>query len=118
MYGGQVLGILLFHAQHSYNPAYNVRKGWNRQDSAMRGSSFQTIPALLKWWFMGIEYHHIHHYTTKVPGYYLQKCHEEAPEGLWKDNGVVSLSYPEMWDSLRYALYDEEKSKFISFWDL
>jgi len=118
MYGGQVLGILLFHAQHSYNPAYNVRKGWNRKDSAMRGSSFQTIPWFLKWWFMGIEYHHIHHYTTKVPGYYLQKCHEEAPPGLWEDCGVATLSYSEMWGTLRHTLYDEDKRKFISFYDL
>jgi len=116
MYFGQVLGILLFHAQHSYNPAYNVRgEEWNRLDSAMRGSSYQTIPSFLKWWFMGIEYHHIHHYATKVPGYYLQKCHEEAPEGLWEECGVISLNYSEMWDALRYTLYDEKQGKFISF---
>lgn len=74
---------------------------------------------------MGIEYHHIHHYSTKVllafililmfkvPGYLLQKCHEEAPEGLWKD--ITILSYSDMLSGLKYTLYDEDAQKFISF---
>jgi len=113
MYLGQVTGLLLFHSQHSYNPAYNVKQGWNRKDSALKGSSFQTIPSFLKYWFMGIEYHHIHHYTTKVPGYYLQKCHEEAPEGMWSE--VTHLKYSDMLNGLKYVLYDEDTQKFISF---
>jgi len=115
MYFGQVAGLLLFHTQHSFNPSYNAREGWNRKDSATKGSSFQTIPSFLKFWTMGIEYHHIHHYTTKVPGYYLQKCHEEAPAGMWSDLGVVELTYSDMWKGLGYTLYDEAENKFLTF---
>eukprot|EP01127_Copromyxa_protea_P001790 TRINITY_DN11705_c0_g1_i1.p1 TRINITY_DN11705_c0_g1~~TRINITY_DN11705_c0_g1_i1.p1 ORF type:complete len:333 (-),score=50.78 TRINITY_DN11705_c0_g1_i1:115-1113(-) len=113
LYISQSLGLLLFHTQHSFNPSYNAKEGWNRKDSAIRGSSLQTIPSVLKYWFMGIEYHHIHHYTTKVPGYFLQQCHEEAPEGMWSD--INHLSYSDMWNGLKYTLYDDEKEKFISF---
>lgn len=62
---------------------------------------------------MGIEYHHIHHYTTKVPGYMLQKCHEEAPPGMWDD--ITVLSYMDMIKGTKYTLYDEENNKYISF---
>ena len=26
---------------------------------------------------MGIEFHHIHHLFTKIPGYNLKKCHNQ-----------------------------------------
>jgi len=113
VYVGQVWGILLFHSQHTFNPSYNVGLGWNRRDSAIKGSSVQAIPFFLKYWFMGIEYHHIHHYSTKVPGYKLQQCHEEAPEGLWAE--VTCLGYSDILKSLTYTLYDEEQQKFVSF---
>lgn len=75
---GSWFGMLLFHFQHSYNPSYTSRTGWNMRDAALHGSSFQTIPEIMKSWTMGIEYHHIHHYSTQVPGYLLRKCHEDG----------------------------------------
>jgi len=126
MFGGNVLGftlfasyltglfgIVLFHLQHSFNPSYVIREGWNLKDSAMKGSSVLTIPWFLKWWLMGIEYHHIHHYSTKVPGYNLQRCHEEAPPGLFED--VPILSYQQMFDSLFLALYHEKTQTYVTF---
>jgi len=108
-----LFGIVLFHLQHSFNPSYVVRENWNLKDSAMKGSSVLSIPWFLKWWLMGIEYHHIHHYSTKVPGYNLRRCHEEAPPGLFKD--VPVLGYQQMWDSLFFSLYDEKANKYVTF---
>eukprot|EP01126_Amoeba_proteus_P053489 TRINITY_DN651_c0_g1_i2.p1 TRINITY_DN651_c0_g1~~TRINITY_DN651_c0_g1_i2.p1 ORF type:complete len:303 (+),score=42.85 TRINITY_DN651_c0_g1_i2:232-1140(+) len=75
VYLAAMLGILLFHLQHSYNPAYTVREDWTLKDSALKGSSMLSIPSFLKLWFMGIEYHHIHHYSTVVPGYFYVILH-------------------------------------------
>jgi len=108
-----VFGIFLFHLQHAFNPSYVVREGWNLKNSALKGSSVLTIPWILKWNLMGIEYHHIHHYSTKVPGYKLQRCHEEAPPGLFTD--IPILDYPTMWNSLFLSLYDETTGKYVSF---
>ena len=62
---------------------------------------------------MGIEYHHIHHMFTKVPGYRLRECHEEAPEGLWE--GITRLGYRDMWESLCCTVYDEKKGCYSPY---
>jgi len=113
LYLAAVLGMALFHLQHTYNPSYIAREGWNLKDSALHGSSILPIPWFLKVWTMGIEYHHIHHYSPYVPGYLLKRCHEEAPSNAWE--GVVPLTYDDMAKSLFYTLYDEESKRFVSF---
>ena len=69
-YFGGVVGFMLFHGQHSFEDGY-VRRGdeWSFQDAAIEGSSHMKIPRCFKWFTMGIEYHHIHHHDSKVPGY-------------------------------------------------
>jgi len=107
------IGVALFHLQHAFNPSYTVRDEWNLRDSAIKGSSILTIPAWIKPWTMGIEYHHIHHYSSIVPGYLLRKCHEEAPPDLWL--GTTVLTYQDMFNSLFLTLYDESTGKYVSF---
>jgi omega-6 fatty acid desaturase (delta-12 desaturase) len=107
------VGVMLFHLQHAFNPSYTTRTGWNLKDSAFKGSSILTIPEVLKPWTMGIEYHHIHHYSSIIPGYLLRKCHEEAPEGLW--TGTTILSPKDMYESVFYTLYDEPSGRYVSF---
>jgi len=113
---GALFGMILFHMQHSFNPSYVVKEKWNLRNSALRGSSLLTIPWWMKTWTMGIEYHHIHHYSTVVPGYRLQQCHEE---GLKKDklmwDGLNELSYPQMLESMKFTLYDDKKEIFVGF---
>jgi len=107
------IGVMLFHLQHAFNPSFTTRTDWNLKDSAFKGSSILTIPEILKPWTMGIEYHHIHHYSSIVPGYLLRKCHEEAPEGLW--DGTTTLSLKDMYESVFFALYDEPTGRYVSF---
>jgi omega-6 fatty acid desaturase (delta-12 desaturase) len=113
MYFCMAIGVIFAHLQHVYNPSYTTREGWNLKDSALKGSSILNLPRILKQWTMGIEYHHIHHYSTIVPGYLLRRCHEEAPEGLWDD--VTILSYADIFKSLSYTLFDERTGKYVSF---
>jgi len=108
-----VIGVILFHWQHAFNPSYTTRQDWNLKDSAIKGSSILTIPEVFKHWTMGIEYHHIHHYSSIIPGYLLRRCHEEAPEGLWEGTTVLSLN--DMYNSIFYTLYDEKTGKYVTF---
>jgi len=113
---GALFGMILFHMQHSFNPSYVTKVNWNLRSSALEGSSLLTIPWFLKSWLMGIEYHHIHHYSTVIPGYKLQQCHEEGlqkDKDMWK--GLIVLDYPDMLQCMKYTLYDEKDSKFKSF---
>ena len=38
--------------------------------------TFIQIPKYLQYFTAGIEYHHIHHMTTSIPGYKLKEYHE------------------------------------------
>jgi len=109
------LAFILFHNQHTFNPAYVVGKEWTQRNSGLEGSSFIQIPLILKYFFMGIEYHHIHHMNSKLPGYNLQKYHESYD---FYNIDIVKLSLNECYNNLWLVLYDEDKKKYITFDEL
>lgn len=111
-----ILGFILFHNQHTYNPSYIVDdKQWNQQDSGLKGSSFIQIPWYLKYFTGGIEYHHIHHMNAKIPGYNLQKYHEEVVNTSNIFDSITKLSMNDCYNNLWLKLYDEEKKRYITF---
>jgi omega-6 fatty acid desaturase (delta-12 desaturase) len=111
-----ILGFLLFFNQHTFNPPYVVNnETWKMKDSGLLGSSFIQIPYLLKYFTMGIEYHHIHHINAKIPGYNLQKYHEEVITKSSIFNNIVKLDMSDCYNNLWLALYDEDKKQFITF---
>jgi len=103
------IGFMMLHAQHTFEPSYRD-KNWNHTSNGLRGSSYLIVPRFLKYFFGGIEYHHIHHLNSKIPCYNLQKCHDENSE-LFTD--VKHLTFYEVLNTLEYALYDEINKKFI-----
>ena len=103
-----------FHNQHSFNPAYVVgNDAWTQRNSGLLGSSFIQIPLLLKYFFLGIEYHHIHHINAKIPGYNLQLYHEEMVRNSDLFDGVVQLSMMDCFRNLSLVLYDEKQKKYV-----
>lgn len=111
-----LLGFLLFFNQHTFNPAYVVNdKNWNVRDSGLLGSSFIQMPKFLKYFSMGIEYHHIHHKNSKIPGYNIQKYHEEVVSKSNILDNVVKLSMIDCYHNLWLVLYDEDKHQYITF---
>lgn len=107
-------GFMLFHWQHAVNVGYRREKdSWSYFAAAMKGSTCILLPKILRPFTLGIQYHHIHHYQTRVPCYNLEKCHHEAPEGLWSDITYVTPS--KAWESLFNVMYDEENDCFVTF---
>jgi len=113
-------GVLLFHWQHVYESGY-VRNGqeWKLRDASIKGSSIITVPEALKYFTLGIEYHHIHHFRTKIPGYKLREVHESAPasfsdmpEGF---SCAVVLGARDMWRSVWLQCFDEASQKYATF---
>lgn len=87
---GTTIGFLLFHWQHEVNSAYWVdHERYNLKDASLLGCTFLLVPEWLKWSTLGIEYHHIHHLSTKVPCYNLRSCHENAPKEFWSPVTIV-----------------------------
>ena len=105
-----------FHNQHTYNPSYVIEdEKWSQRDSGILGSSFIQVPYFLKYFFMGIEYHHIHHINSKIPGYNLQKYHEKVVSKSNMFDNVVKISMKDYYNNLWLVLYDEDKKKYITF---
>jgi omega-6 fatty acid desaturase (delta-12 desaturase) len=113
------ISFMVFHNQHSYNPSYIVgNNNWTQRDSGLLGSSFIQIPYLLKYFYMGIEYHHIHHMNSKIPGYNLEEYHEEVISKSNIFNNIIKLSMIDCYNNLWLVLYDEDNKKYINFAEL
>jgi omega-6 fatty acid desaturase (delta-12 desaturase) len=105
---------MLFHSQHTFNPPYVVNNdSWNMKNSGLLGSSFVQVPYLLKYFTGGIEYHHIHHINSKIPGYNLQKYHEEVISKSTFFDNIVKLYMYDCYKNLKLRLYSEKHSKYI-----
>lgn len=114
-YLGMVGGVILFHMQHVYDGGYVRGKDeWTLRDASMRGSSLLHVPSWLAWFTCGIEYHHIHHYRTTIPGYRLALAHATAPAQAWKDVPRIETA-AQMWQSLQLTLYDEAERTYVAF---
>lgn len=106
----------VFHNQHTYNPSYVIEnEKWSYRDSGILGSSFIQVPYFLKYFLMGVEYHHVHHINSKIPGYNLQKYHEEVVSKSNMFDNVVKLSMKDCYNNLWLVLYDDDKKRYITF---
>lgn len=120
LYIASILGLILFHWQHSINEPYwqefDIKNDKNSKINAdLNGSSVLQIPELFKPFTNGIEYHNVHHVNPGVPSYNIRKCYEELrKEGLLKNKEV---DFNEMWESLNYTIYDLKNEKYTSHYD-
>ena len=65
---------------------------------------------------MPAQYHHIHHFSTKVPSYHLRACHDEAPRGLWRH--IKFLDFKTELQSLLLVMWNGDEHRFESFPEL
>ena len=106
------VGVWLFYVQHQYESTYWRRQPeWDFHDAALYGSSHYDLGPVLQWFTGNIGLHHIHHLSSRIPNYRLQRCLNEVPE-LRATTRLTFLS------SLRCAgltLWDESQRKLIGF---
>lgn len=115
---GQTIGYMMFFNQHTFNiPYIATNEEWNQRNSGLIGSSLIMIPDCLKYFFNGIEYHHIHHINSKIPGYNLRKYHDEVVQNSDMFDGIVKLSMTDCYNNLWLAMYDEDDKKFLTIED-
>lgn len=109
------LGIWLFYVQHQFEDSYFEKNDeWSYVKAAVEGSSYYKLPRLLQWLTGNIGFHHVHHFSPKVPNYHLEKAHNEATP-LQKAETITLLTSLK---SLRFRLWDEENKYFVNFKDL
>jgi omega-6 fatty acid desaturase (delta-12 desaturase) len=107
-------GVWLFFVQHQFEGAYWRRHNhWDHTDAAIHGSSHYDLPRVLRWLTANIGVHHVHHASTKIPFYRLQKVLKDNPEL----RQVSRLGLRESLGCVKLALWDETAERLISFRD-
>jgi omega-6 fatty acid desaturase (delta-12 desaturase) len=109
------VGFVLVHLQHEVNVPYlEPSSTFSREDAALRGSTLLRVPWWARWATLGLEYHHVHHFNTRVPCYNLQACHDSAPPGAWRD--VVVVGPRKALRSLTFTLFNAATRRYEAFW--
>jgi omega-6 fatty acid desaturase (delta-12 desaturase) len=105
-------GVWLFYVQHQFEHAYwTGTEDWKVERSAIEGSSFYDLPAILRWFSGNIGYHHLHHLASRVPNYRLRECFHSHPR-------LQRAPRLTLWTSLRSArlrLWDAEARRLVPF---
>jgi omega-6 fatty acid desaturase (delta-12 desaturase) len=103
-------GIWLFYIQHQFEDAYWERdEQWDYTAAALHGSSYYKLPRVLQWLSGNIGFHHIHHLSSSVPNYNLERCHKADPAF----QQVKPITLLTSFKSLRYRLWDEAAKKLV-----
>jgi omega-6 fatty acid desaturase (delta-12 desaturase) len=98
------------------NVPYRKRANdWNKEYSAIEGSTYLDIPFPLSIFTHGIEFHHIHHLNSNVPSYQLSNCHNSIPYSMWEHYNVNNVSCMTAIVSMFNVMYDEDKNRLIQF---
>ncbi len=106
------VGIWMFYVQHQFEDVYWERdENWDFKAAALEGSSFYKLPKILQWFSGNIGYHHIHHLSSRIPNYNLQRCHEADP----MFHEVKPLTFFRSLKSLTFRLWDEQRGKLVGF---
>jgi acyl-lipid omega-6 desaturase (Delta-12 desaturase) len=106
------IGVWLFYVQHQFEGVYWERgDNWDYATAALKGSSFYKLPKLLQWFSGNIGFHHIHHLSSRIPNYNLERCHKAEP--LFQT--VVPVTLFSSFKSLTFRLWDEQQRKLVSF---
>lgn len=115
LYFAAFAGVWLFYVQHQFEDGYFEHKeNWNYVEAALKGSSFYKLPKVLQWFSGNIGYHHVHHLSSRVPNYHLEKAHNSDP----RLQDVPTLT---LWTSLKtltFKLWDEKSKRFVTNRDI
>jgi omega-6 fatty acid desaturase (delta-12 desaturase) len=108
-------GIWMFYVQHQFEDVYwEHRDEWDYTTAAIEGSSYYKLPRILQWFTGNIGFHHIHHLSSRIPNYNLEKCHYSHPM-FYSVKPITLLSSLKC---MRLRLYDEDSKRMIGYREL
>jgi omega-6 fatty acid desaturase (delta-12 desaturase) len=106
------VGFWLFYVQHQFEDGYwEHGEKWDYTTAALQGSSFYKLPRVLQWFSGNIGYHHLHHLSSRIPNYHLEKCHQSDP--LFQR--VPTLTLFASLKTLNFRLWDEERHRLVGY---
>lgn len=105
-------GVWMFYVQHQFEDVQWERaEEWDFTAAALEGSSFYKLPRVLQWFTGNIGFHHIHHLSSRIPNYNLERCHRELKEA----QDVKPITFLPSLKSLFLHLWDEESKRLVGF---
>ena len=105
-------GVFLFYVQHQYDDVYWERHSdWSFAAAALQGSSYLRLPKVLQFFTGNIGLHHVHHMSSQIPNYNLQRAHDEIP--AFHTAPVFSLRQAVRLTRLK--LWDEDAGRMVTF---
>ncbi len=105
-------GLWMFYVQHQFEGVYWERgEEWDYTAAALQGSSFYKLPKILQWFSGNIGYHHIHHLSSRIPNYNLERCHGSHP--MFQQVQPITLLSSLKSATLR--LWDEERKMLVGY---
>lgn len=112
MYFAAVAGVYLFYVQHQFPDVHWYGdEDWDYSTVAIQGSSYLKLPKVLQWFSGNIGFHHIHHLSSGIPNYNLEKCYRENVEF----QEVNPLTFWKSFSTLKLKLWDEQSQKLMTW---
>ncbi|MFT6336853.1 MAG: omega-6 fatty acid desaturase (delta-12 desaturase) [Halioglobus sp.] len=108
-----IIAFWFFYIQHQHEHSYKQwQDNWSYVVSAIRGSSYYKLPKMFQWMTGNIGIHHIHHLSSLIPNYNLEKC---MSENTILNKYVTVVTFWESLKMMSHKLWDEERQRMISF---
>lgn len=105
-------GVWLFYVQHQFEGVYWERSdAWDYKAAALQGSSFYKLPRVLQWFSGNIGFHHVHHLSSRIPNYNLERCHRSHP--MFRE--VEPITLRSSLKSFPLRLWDEQEKKLVGY---
>ena len=106
------IGVWLFYVQHQFEDTHwSGGAEWTFHHSALHGSSFYDLPRVLRWLTANIGVHHVHHLSSRIPGYRLSEVLDDYPELA----RIGRITIADSLSSVRLALWDSSSGRLVSF---
>jgi len=108
-----IIAFWFFYIQHQHEAAYKKwQANWDYVLSAIKGSSYYRLPRVFQWLSGNIGIHHIHHLSSLIPNYNLERC--------MRDNKILNkyvtiVTFRESLKMIKHKLWDEDQQRMISF---
>jgi acyl-lipid omega-6 desaturase (Delta-12 desaturase) len=87
------------------------REQWDYTAAALEGSSFYKLPRVFQWFSGNIGFHHIHHLSSRIPNYNLEKCHRANPPF----QSIKPVTLFASFKSLTFRLWDEQRRQLVGY---
>jgi omega-6 fatty acid desaturase (delta-12 desaturase) len=108
-----VMAFFAFYIQHQHEHAHKQWKTeWNFVLAALKGSTYWRLPRVFQWLTGNIGFHHIHHLSSLIPNYNLQRCKEENP--ILQEH-ITTVSFTDSVKLFFNKLWDEQQQRMITF---